>query len=802
MDLAFSTDDPDENPYNIAVSGTATGQPEIEVSSPAGAISDGGTDPQSTQAAGTPVTVIYTVTNSGTEALTLGTATASGASNVTVNSISAPGSTTVASGGGTTTFAVQYTPTLAGAFSFDLSFTNDDADENPFNYTVSGTASGAPEISVAASIGGAVTDGGTNAQGTQAAGSPVTVTYTVTNSGTDDLTIATATSSAPSNVTVNSIGAPGSTTVASGGGTTTFTVQYTPTLAGAFSFGVSFVNDDADENPFNYTVSGTASGAPEISVSASIGGAVGDGGTNAQGTQAAGSPVTVTYTVTNSGTDDLTIATATSSAPSNVTVNSIGAPGSTTVASGGGTTTFTVQYTPTLAGAFSFGVSFVNDDADENPFNYTVSGTASGDAEIDVSSSVSGTLTDGDTDAQGNPASGVAVTVTYTVTNLGTADLTIEAATSSALSNVTVNSISAPGSLVLAPSGGTTTFDVEYTPTNAGDFSFDLSMVTSDADENPFNFTVSGESVGPSVEAIQRQIAGFMQSRANHLINAQPDLIGLLSGSASGHLNADITRGKGSFSFGTSAELPVWGRLHGSWSEEDGVDNDYFFGAVGAHWTINPDTLIGVMLEFDKMGQADGDNTTDGTGYLVGPYFVAKIPEQPMFVEGRLLFGKTQNDLSVDGSDEIEFETQRMLARLKAAGYLEFGTTVVTPSLAATYVSDKQLSFEDPVGNTVEEQSIKTRNVAIGLDIAQPISLASGELILNGGISGIWSNTEGTGFASTVVPDFDGQRARIDLGASHTFVNGMNISAGTFYDGIGMDDYESYGVDLSIEMRF
>ncbi|POF29612.1 choice-of-anchor D domain-containing protein [Roseibium marinum] len=507
--LSFVNNDADENPFNFTVSGTATGTPEISVSADiGGAVTDGGTNAQGTQAAGSPVTVTYTVTNSGTADLTIATATSSAPSNVTVDSIGAPGSTTVTGGGGTTTFAVQYTATLAGAFSFGLSFVNDDSNENPFNFTVSGTATGAPEISVSADIGGAVTDGGTNAQGNQAAGSPVTVTYTVTNTGTDDLTIATATSSAPSNVTVDSIGAPGSTTVTGGGGTTTFAVQYTPTLAGAFSFDLSFVNDDSNENPFNYTVSGTATGAPEISVSADIGGAVSDGGTNAQGTQAAGSPVTVTYTVTNSGTNDLTIATATSSAPSNVTVDSIGAPGSTTVTGGGGTTTFAVQYTATLAGAFSFGLSFVNDDADENPFNYTVSGTATGAPEISVSADIGGAVTDGGTNAQGTQTAGTPVTVTYTVTNSGTDDLTIATATSSALTNVTVDSIGAPGSTTVTGGGGTTTFAVQYTPTLAGAFSFDLSFVNDDADENPFNFTVSGTGTGIPEIAVSADIGG------------------------------------------------------------------------------------------------------------------------------------------------------------------------------------------------------------------------------------------------------------------------------------------------------
>ncbi|MDX6851166.1 hypothetical protein SCD92_17440, partial [Gilvimarinus sp. SDUM040013] len=54
---------------------------------------------------------------------------------------------------------------------------------------------------------------------------------------------------------------------------------------------------------FTYTDTGNSgqisiSGAPEISVSSSVGGAVADGGTDAQGFVAAGTPQTVTYTVT------------------------------------------------------------------------------------------------------------------------------------------------------------------------------------------------------------------------------------------------------------------------------------------------------------------------------------------------------------------------------------------------------------------------------------------------------------------------------------------------------------------------
>ncbi|WKD50609.1 choice-of-anchor D domain-containing protein [Microbulbifer spongiae] len=494
FDLSFVNNDGNENPYNFTVSGTAPG-PEIEVtSSEGGALPDGGTDAQGKEPVGVSKSVTYTISNTGGGDLTLMTASASAASNVTIDSISAPGSTLVTPGG-TTNFIVQYTPSAAGAFSFDLSFVNNDGNENPYNFRVSGTAPG-PEIEVTSSEGGALPDGGTDAQGKEPVGVSKSVTYTISNTGGGDLTLMTASASAASNVTIDSISAPGSTLVTPGG-TTNFIVQYTPSAAGAFSFELSFTNNDGDENPYNFTVSGTAP-APEIEVSSSESGALVDGGTDAQGEEQSGMAKTVTYTVSNTGTDDLTIATATTSAASNVTINSVSAPGSASV-SAGGSTTFTVNYTPTAAGAFSFELRFTNNDGDENPYNFTVSGTANTLApEIEVSSSEGGAVASGGTDTQGNEPAGTAKTVTYTVSNTGTDDLTIAMATTSAASNVTINSVSSPGSASVS-AGGSTTFTVNYTPTAAGAFSFELSFTNNDADENPYTFTVRGTTVAPEI---------------------------------------------------------------------------------------------------------------------------------------------------------------------------------------------------------------------------------------------------------------------------------------------------------------
>ena len=313
---------------------------------------------------------------------------------------------------------------------------------------------------------------------------------------------------------------------------------------------------------------------------------------------------------------------------------------------------------------------------------------------------------------------------------------------------------------------------------------------------------VQASSAGHTPEQTQEQIAGYMQNRASQTIAIQPDLIGLLSGASTGNFNADVTQSNGNFDFATSGDQPVWAKLQGSWSEFGAAESSYFFGAVGAHMQVSPDALVGIMLEFDKLTQTDGASSTEGDGYLVGPYFVAKLPNQPLFIEGRLLTGKTENQVSVNGAATETFDTQRTFASMKVAGQLNYGELALTPSVTATHLRDAQDAFVDTLGNTIGAQGIEVNSVAAGLNFAQPVYLSNGELILNGGISGIWSSSKGTGLASSVAPTTDGLRAQITFGATHTRPNGVTFNAQTFYDGIGQSNYESYGLSLGAEMQF
>ncbi len=99
-----------------------------------------------------------------------------------------------------------------------------------------------------------LTDGGSFSFGSTVPGVPVDKTFRVRNTGTANLTLQPV--SVPAGFTVVS-NIPANTVLASGA-ETTFTVRMTAAATGTFSGELSFANDDANENPFNFTISGTA----------------------------------------------------------------------------------------------------------------------------------------------------------------------------------------------------------------------------------------------------------------------------------------------------------------------------------------------------------------------------------------------------------------------------------------------------------------------------------------------------------------------------------------------------------------
>lgn len=244
--------------------------------------------------------------------------------------------------------------------------------------------------------GVAIADGATDTVIETIAATPVVLTYELLSTGTNFLTAGPIVIAAETNCTAElgdllqidqpAIAADGTVVTLSQDtqaslsdvpalASAFFDITVTPDAAGAWSFTVSIANSDSNENPYNWTASGTAvTAAPEMAVLVGVD-PLADGGTDAVGSIASGAPTARTFTINNTGGAALGITVpVVIGSLVNCAVAATAQPTASVAAFG--TTSYAINITPTAPGAFSFTVSMANTDSNENPYNWTTSGTA------------------------------------------------------------------------------------------------------------------------------------------------------------------------------------------------------------------------------------------------------------------------------------------------------------------------------------------------------------------------------------------------------------------------------------------
>ncbi|HUQ68582.1 MAG TPA: choice-of-anchor D domain-containing protein, partial [Planctomycetaceae bacterium] len=102
-------------------------------------------------------------------------------------------------------------------------------------------------------------------------------------------------------------------------------------------------------------------------------------------------------------------------------------------------------------------------------------------------------VTDGGSFDFGDTTTGTVISKSFTISNTGTTNLVLQPATVPAGFSITANFTA---NQTVAP-GASATLTVQLDAASAGSYSGQLSFVTNDGDENPFNVTVSGDVVPP-----------------------------------------------------------------------------------------------------------------------------------------------------------------------------------------------------------------------------------------------------------------------------------------------------------------
>ncbi len=114
-----------------------------------------------------------------------------------------------------------------------------------------------PEIAVEQPLLTNIVNGASKSFGTMVLGSPVSLVFTIKNTGTGILNGLTITKSGTHQTAFTLTVSP-TAPLAGPAGTTTFTVQFNPATSGAKSAAIHIASDDADETPFDITLSGQA----------------------------------------------------------------------------------------------------------------------------------------------------------------------------------------------------------------------------------------------------------------------------------------------------------------------------------------------------------------------------------------------------------------------------------------------------------------------------------------------------------------------------------------------------------------
>lgn len=494
--MTIPTNETGKNPYTITISGTAgstSGSPEIDLVRGA-SIASGGTDNAGSATASVQSTLNYTISNSaGTAALNLTGSPAvqiSVQSNVTATVAAQPAASVAA--GASVNFTVNYTPG-SGAFSFTITIANNDANENPYiiNVTGNGVSTSAPEVDLQRA-GSGIADGGTDNLGTLPAGTASGFGYTILNTGNAALTVGSVVVGTQSNCTVTVSPQPGASVAA--GGSTTFGISVTPAGAGAFSAQLSFSNNDPNENPYDFTVSGTGQvNAPDIAVSRPVGTVI--AGTESLGPTAFGTPLVLTYTISNTGNQTLNLTgspAVTVAALSNCTVSVSQQPAGTAIPAGS-SVTFQVTLTVTAAGAFSFTVSIDNNVVGKSPLAWTAGGTGGTLPEIDIQRLTGVSISNGGSLNLGTLPFGTSTQIGFLVLNTGNAPLNLTGSPRVAISgqsNIIVTVNTQPGATI-APSGSGA-FNITYSIPAAGPFSVNVTVLNDDSDEGSYTYTITG----------------------------------------------------------------------------------------------------------------------------------------------------------------------------------------------------------------------------------------------------------------------------------------------------------------------
>ncbi len=411
---------------------------------------------------GTNKSVAVVVTNTGGESVTISSAVASG----TGFSFTGPTLPITLTASQSATFNAVFTPTAAGAATGALTI-NSNASNQPLSVPLSGTG---------VAQGDLVSSPTSFSFGNIQDGTSKSLPGTLTNTGGSTITISAASASG-TGFSLSGLSLPVTLTA---GQSTSFSVLFSPTSAGAASGSVT-ITSNASNPSLSIPLSGTGVTQGTLTANPT---------SLSFGTVQDGTSTTLSETLTNSGGSTLTISAASASG-TGFSLSGLTLPATLTA---GQSTSFSVKFAPAAAGAASGSVAITSNGSNPS-LSIPLSGTGV----------TQGTLSSNPTSlAFGNVQVGNSKNLSETLTNTGGSTVTISAATPSG-TGFSISGLTLPLNLTANQS---VTFTATFAPTTAGAASGSISVV-SNASNSPLAIPLSGTGTAAGTLAVSPTTLAF-----------------------------------------------------------------------------------------------------------------------------------------------------------------------------------------------------------------------------------------------------------------------------------------------------
>ncbi|MCX8123971.1 MAG: choice-of-anchor D domain-containing protein [Spirochaetes bacterium] len=580
--ITITNNDADESTFSFTITATATAnpQPDIFIMQDTTPLYNGiGIFDFGNVNQGQTSSVTFTIRNTGTANLTLTSPFTISGADASMFAVSDPGSTDIVPND-TTTFTMNFTPSSAGEKNATVSIGNNVSGKTPYTFTIKGTGIAIPEIDILHGAISIANNGNFDIGSTTVNVSKDTI-FTITNSGVGILTlkatpIITLTGSPFFTISID----PSETIDPSS--SSNFTLRYLPTEPGNHSTIVTIANNDLDENPYTITITGLATSVPtpkiEITKTSQVllnNSTVDFGGMTVNGT-----PIDMTFTITNKGDSNLTISDATISA---VDFSILTAP--TTPVPAGGTTTIVVRFLATSSGNQGATLTITSNDPNNGSFTINLAGKGL-NPEINCKINNSD-FNSGNTYDFGDLAIGHSKDIIITIENDSSAD-PLYLTGSPIVTKVSGGEFSVtsqPSKVSIQPSGSTT-FSIRFSPTATGNQSAQFIISNNDSDENPYIINVQGNGTNAAIQVDEVAVGG-----SNNYGNVKCNTGGLV--------HTFTIRNNGSTDLLLNASNPVI---------ISGTNKDLFILETSPSTTINPSATTTFSIRFNPQTLSDTGN--------------------------------------------------------------------------------------------------------------------------------------------------------------------------------------------------